>query len=268
MVNMKKHFSIALTCLLAAGLLYGCASTQETSTMQQSISMLHERQSNLERRFESVDAQAQRGGDLYARMDELQVRIGALNGRIEELEHRINQVARVQAQHPPVPAQPSSESAPPPASPPVSAPAPPAATTAPSSPPPPPPPVEKENPEKVQYDKAMQSFQQGKFDNARKELQQFLSKYPKSEFADNALFTVGECYYAEKKYSDAIETYQQVMDRYPRGNRVPHALLKQGSAFQAMGDNTAARILFERVVEKYPGTPQAQAAEKKLKQLP
>ncbi len=158
MVNMKNHFSIALTCLLAACLLYGCASTQETSTMQQSISMLHERQLNLERRFESVDAQAQRGGDLYARMDELQVRIGALNGRIEELEHRINQVARAQAQHPPAPAQPSSESAPPPASPPVSAPAPQAATTAP--PPPPPLPVEKENPEKVQYDKAMQSFQQ------------------------------------------------------------------------------------------------------------
>ena len=33
------------------------------------------------------------------------------------------------------------------------------------------------------------------------------------------------------------------------------------------GDTTAARIIFERLVEKYPGTPAAQAAEKKLKQL-
>jgi TolA-binding protein len=45
------------------------------------------------------------------------------------------------------------------------------------------------------------------------------------------------------------------------------ALFKQGTAFQQMGDSTAARILYERVVEKYPESPQAQAAQKKLRQL-
>ena len=53
----------------------------------------------------------------------------------------------------------------------------------------------------------------------------------------------------------------------PKGNRVPQALFKQGAAFQQMGDATAARILYERLVEKYPDSAQAQAAQKKLKQL-
>jgi tol-pal system protein YbgF len=117
------------------------------------------------------------------------------------------------------------------------------------------------------FDKASQMLQQGQYEGARKEFQSFLSKYPKSEWADNALYSVGECYLSEKKYQDAIESFQRVLDRYPKGNKVPHALLKQGAAFQQMGDATAARILYERLVEKYPGTPQAQVAEKKLKQM-
>jgi tol-pal system protein YbgF len=119
----------------------------------------------------------------------------------------------------------------------------------------------------VLYDRASQAFQQGQYDQARKEFQTFLNKYPKHEFADNALYSVGECHLAEKKYQEAVETFQQVLDRYPNGNKVPHALLKQGTAFQQMGDNTAARILYQRLASKYPGSPQAQIAEKKLKQM-
>jgi tol-pal system protein YbgF len=119
--------------------------------------------------------------------------------------------------------------------------------------------------EKAAYDKATQLFQQKQYAAARKEYQSFSAKYPKSELADNALFSAGECYLAEQKYQDAIEVFQQVVDRYPGGNRVPNALLKQGAAFEKLGDATAARILYERIAEKYPGTPQAQIAEKKLK---
>ena len=37
------------------------------------------------------------GGDLYARMEELQTRMRNLNGRIEELEHKLDLLQRSQA---------------------------------------------------------------------------------------------------------------------------------------------------------------------------
>lgn len=248
------RFAGILVLLCVVGTCGGCASTQETSTLQQSMTILYDRQEKMERRLEGFDAQSHKGGDLYARIEELQVRVGRLNGRIEELEHKIEQLSRAAASPPATAASPSPDhaSAPPPA------PVPPPAVT---------PPPERENPEKIQYEKAIRAYQSGKYEVARKEFQSFLSKYPKSELADNALFTVGECHFSEKRYQDAIEVYQQVLDQYPRGNKVPNALLKQGTAFQQLGDSTAARILYERLVEKYPGTPQAQAAEKKLKQM-
>lgn len=269
-----------IICLaVSAGLLSGCASTQETSTLEQSVAMLHERQNTLERKLENTEGLSQKSGELYSRIEELQMRVGRLNGKIEELEHKIEQLQRTPPAAAVAPAlveqaAPSAGNtlrdpvpAPPPAGvsqPPVTNVVPPRNVPSPGETQPVPPPAAQD---RADFDKAAQLQQQGKYEAARKEFQAFLSRYPKSDQADEALLNIGECYFAEKRYQDAIESYQQVMDKYPRGSRVPSALLKQGTAFQQIGDSTAARIIYERLMEKFPGTAQAQAAEKKLKQL-
>jgi len=253
----------------------GCASTSihEMNAIQQNISMLHERVQALERRVEGVDGESQKKADLYSRLEELQVKVGALNGRVEEQNYKIEQLSRSAASQPPSSAPSSAAAAAVVSTPSVTTPPPPPAQAPPTAAKPPSEPQpsitipEKVDQEKAQFDKASQAFQQGKFDTARKEYEGFLAKYPKSPLADGALYSIGECYFSEKRYQDAIEHYQQVIERYPKGSKVPQALLKQGTAFQQMGDATAARILYERLVEKYPNTPQAQAAQKKLKQL-
>lgn len=267
-------WGIVIVCIVAStGLLSGCASTQETSTLQQSVAMLHERQNNLERRLEGAEGLSQKGGELYSRVEELQMRVGKLNGKIEELEHKIDQLQRTPppaAPAVPAPAEPSPLSAgnairesAQPSSPQAQAviPAPP--RNAPTAPPEAAPAAQ----DRAAFDRASQFQQQGKYDAARREFQAFLSRYPKSELAEDALLNIGDGYFSEKHYQDAIESYQQVIDKYPRGGKVPSALLKQGTAFQQIGDSTAARIIYERLVEKFPGTTEAQAAEKKLKQL-
>ena len=272
-----------LVTLGVLGLLTGCASTSvhEMNALQQNISMLYERVQALERRVDGMDGQSQKRADLYSRLDELQLKLGALNGRIEEEDHKIEQLARVAASAPQSPAAPSSSTPTITTAPPTAAPGPAPVTGPTPVTSPPPPPVakttpapqpniaipEKDDPEKALFDKATQSFQQGQFDAARKDYQSFIAKYPKSQLADNALYSIGECYLSGKRYQDAVEVYQQVIERYPKGSKVPQALFKQGTAFQQMGDATAARILYERLVEKYPDSPQAQAAQKKLKQL-
>lgn len=255
----KYHQRTGQICLLllAATLCWGCATPQETANLQQSINILFDRVQKLENQVQGMQGTEQKA-DLYARMEELQVKIGSLSGQLEEQQRRISRLGTAA----PAAAPPSSSAAP--ASSYAAAPsaaAEPAAT----------PRIvikEEKNPEKAMYDNALQLYQQGKFLEARKEAKNFVDKYPNSDLADNALFLVGEAYYSEKSYKEAIESYQQLLDRYPKGNKVPSALLKQAGSFQKLGDATAARILYERIAESYPGTPQAQLAAKELKQLP
>lgn len=271
----RTGFRLIPVVLVVLCLHTGCASTSihEMNTIQQNLSMLHERVQALERRTDGMDGQSQKKADLYSRLEELQVKVGALNGRIEEQNHKIEQLTRTAASQPPAVAPsssgpPSTATMPPAAASPTVPPQTPPATAKPAPQPQPNITIpEKEDQEKALFDKASQSFQQGQFETARKEFQGFTSKYPKSQLADDALFSIGECYFSEKRYQDAVEIYQQVVEHYPKGNKVSQALLKQGTAFQQLGDATAARILYERLVEKYPDTPQAQAAQKKLKQL-
>ncbi len=182
-------------CMTIAWVCSGCASTQETSTLQQSVSMLYDRVYSLERRVQSSEGQGQRSADLYSRIEELQMKVGALNGRVEELQYRLDQVGRVQElSSPPAASGPGTLTPPPGSPPPLS-----------SLPPPVPAPgastkttvpeakvtlPESEDPEKVQFDKATQLFSQGKHESARKEYASFLSKYPKSSKAETALFNV------------------------------------------------------------------------------
>jgi tol-pal system protein YbgF len=262
-----------------AGLLAGCATTGETETIQQNLSILNERQAALEKRLQGAEGASQKGGDLYARLEEIQSRMRVLNGRLEELEHKFDQLQHAQAQAPQSAAPPSGpvvmEGAPPsqqpgrpqPQSPVVLAPAP-SETVRPR----PAAPEQAEAPagksaERIEFDEAAQLMQQKKYEAARKGFQGLVSKYPKSELTESALYEIGESYFLEKRYEDAIKAYQQVMDTYPKGAKVPSALLRQGMGWQQMGEATMARIIYTRLVEKYPGTSQAQAADKKLQQM-
>ena len=272
--------NVALVCF--AGLFAGCATTGETDTIQQNLSILNQRQATLETRLQSTEGASQKGGDLYARMEEIQARMRALNGKLEELEHRLDQLQRAQPSAAPAPAPqggaPSSgpvmmEAAPPssqsskPQPQVLLAPAPgetvrprPASPAQPAVP-------SGRNAEQMEFDGASQLMQQKKYDAARKEFQGFISKFPRSEQAESATYNIGECYFLEKRYEDAIKAYQQVLDTYPKGGKVPGALLRQGMGWQQMGETTMARIIYTRLVEKYPGTSQAQAADKKLQQM-
>ncbi len=274
-LQLSKYFVV----VLFAGLLAGCASTSETTTLQQNLSILNERQAALESRFQNVEGASQKGGDLYARIEELQTRMRNLNGKIEELEHKLDllqraQASAVQAPQPSTPSpgavvieqeQPQQQPQQQPGRPQ------PQTALAPSPPPVPPavPPSAAQNKssEQMEFDEGVQLMHQKKYEAARKQFQGFVSKFPKSDLGESAVYEIGESYFLEKHYEDAIKAYQQVLDKYPKGAKTASALLKQATGWQNMGETTMARIIYTRLVEKYPGTAQAQAAEKKLQQM-
>jgi len=117
------------------------------------------------------------------------------------------------------------------------------------------------------YTSGKQAFDEGQYEIARQKFIELLSRYPKSENADNAQFWIGEIYYREKMYTNAILEYQKVIENYPDGNKVPASLLKQGLSFYNMGgqdDLTNARFFLQEVVNKYPASNEAKIARGKL----
>jgi tol-pal system protein YbgF len=246
--------------MLLVCLCWGCASPQDMANLQQSINILFDRVNKLEERMQGMGGQDQRSAELFARIEEMQVKLGGLSGRVEELQRQVDRSAAAE-----LTASPSSYDRP--SAPTVSAPqaAPGSSARQPETPK-----IviqEEPDPEKAMYNSALKVYQDGNYVEARREAQSFISRYPKSDLADNALFLIGEAYYSEKSYKEAIESYQQLLDRYPKANKVPSALQKQAASFKQLGDTTAARILYERLLQTYPGTPQAQIAEKELQQL-
>ena len=117
------------------------------------------------------------------------------------------------------------------------------------------------------YKKAYDLYSKGNIDEAQREFKQFLEAYPKSKYAENAHFWLGECFFSQKKYEDAILEYDEVIKKYPKGNKVPDSLYRQGMAFLEMKDTTNAKLILKEVVRRFPQTDQATRARKKLKEL-
>lgn len=122
-------------------------------------------------------------------------------------------------------------------------------------------------PDKKLYELNLSLYHGGKYEEAIAGFKNFLSKYPKSNLADNAQFWVGECYMSLGKYEQAILAYQDVMKKYGKGNKVPGSMLRQAIAFYEIKDKTSAKLLLKKLIKRYPKSKEAAIAKKKLKTI-
>jgi len=120
---------------------------------------------------------------------------------------------------------------------------------------------------KKDYDEAWRLVERKDFRAAIPRFREFLKKYSNSDFADNAQYWLGECYYGLKEYDQAILEFDAVRRKYPKGDKVPAALLKQGFAFAELGDKVDARLILQELADRYPQSEEAAKAKQKLKTL-
>lgn len=119
----------------------------------------------------------------------------------------------------------------------------------------------------VLYDLARKDMEAGNYALALGEFSQVLDTFPQSEFADNACYWLGECYYAQKDFPKATEAFQRLLKDYPQGDKVPDALLKLGYALAEQKDQAKAAAALRELIAKYPDSPGAKLAKEKLKAL-
>ncbi len=117
------------------------------------------------------------------------------------------------------------------------------------------------------YKMAYQEYTQRNYQGAIGHFQEFLSYYPSSALANNALYWIGESYYDQGNLPKAISTFLGVVDRFPQGSKAPDALLKVGISHVKLREPQKAKELFTRVMDEYPFSDAAKEAKVRLDQM-
>lgn len=114
------------------------------------------------------------------------------------------------------------------------------------------------------YNAAYLDLSKGNHQLALQGFQQFLTKFPQSDLADNAQYWMGEVYYAKKDNQKAIEEFKKVIENFPKADKVAAAFLKIGYCYFNLGDQTTGKKYLRIVVERFPNSEEARLARSRL----
>ena len=117
------------------------------------------------------------------------------------------------------------------------------------------------------YRNALVLFGKNRWADARNVFQQVFDAEPNGELADNALYWIGETYYAAGDYPNAMRLYTRVVKDYANENKAPDALFKLGLAYAKTGDLGMARKTFEETMKRYPYATAAASAKAELSRI-
>lgn len=89
------------------------------------------------------------------------------------------------------------------------------------------------------------------------DLTSFVAKYPKSKYADDALYELGNTYVTEKQTANAIKAYDRLVAEYKTSSYVSKALMREALIYYNAEQDDKALAKFKDVVAKFPNTPEA-----------
>lgn len=121
--------------------------------------------------------------------------------------------------------------------------------------------------EQVMYQRALDGLKASRYDQAIGDFQIFLASYPKSEYAANAQYWLGEANYVTRRYDAAAIHFKKAIDNYPASTKLADAMLKLGFAYYELGDREQARKTLNDVVVRYPGATAARLATERLQKM-
>ena len=117
------------------------------------------------------------------------------------------------------------------------------------------------------YDTAWSDYTNGQWELAIQGFEAYVKAFPRSEFADDAQFYVGQTYYADGAFEEAVKAFEQTLLNYPNGDIVPEVSYKRGLALDRLGETERARQAFQSVVENHPDSSMATLSQQALDRL-
>ncbi len=110
------------------------------------------------------------------------------------------------------------------------------------------------------FHKAYRAYSNKNFTVALEMFSMFVKEYPGNEYADNAMYWKGECFFGQGKMLKAIGEYERLLRRYPRSEKTASTLYRIGFIYDKLHDRQRAREYYFKVVEVHPGTQAARKA--------
>lgn len=117
------------------------------------------------------------------------------------------------------------------------------------------------------YRQAIMLFGRGRHADARRAFQAVFESDAAGDLADNALFWIGETYYAAGDYTNAVKNYTRVVNEFSDQNKAPDAMFKIALAQERTGDLALARRTLQQVIERYPYSSTASSAKAELQRI-
>ncbi|HLK21624.1 MAG TPA: tol-pal system protein YbgF [Bryobacteraceae bacterium] len=117
------------------------------------------------------------------------------------------------------------------------------------------------------YTNAYRDYKGGKYDLALQEFNDYLKYFPKTDFAPNAQFYLGDIYYRKGDYENAVPAFDALLEQYSENAKTADAHYMKGMSLRKMERRDAAAKEFREVVSKYPDSEVAANAREQLKMM-
>jgi tol-pal system protein YbgF len=113
-------------------------------------------------------------------------------------------------------------------------------------------------PAETMYNTARQDYVGGKYDLAVQGFNDYLKYYGNTSFAPNAQFYIAMIHFAQGNYENAVKEFDMVLEKYPDNNKTADSLLYKGRALVKMpGHKTEGANEFMEVIKRYPKSDQS-----------
>lgn len=117
------------------------------------------------------------------------------------------------------------------------------------------------------FRQAREDYDKGSYELAIAGFQNYIKQFPDASQVDEAMYYVGESYYAQKQYDKAVESYSKLIKTYPKSGKLPAAKLKMGLCYLNEKNTPKAKEYLHKVIKDHPHSKEAAIAKKRLSKL-
>ena len=117
------------------------------------------------------------------------------------------------------------------------------------------------------YDMAWADYTAGSYDLAIEGFTSYVRSFPRSEFADNAQYDIGESYFQRGRLAEAVEAFGRVISTYPKSDVVGQAYYKRGMSYERLNQPDRAREAYDFLIKTAPDSDAGRLAKQRLDAL-
>jgi TolA-binding protein len=102
------------------------------------------------------------------------------------------------------------------------------------------------------YENANRDRNGGKLDLALQEYTDYLRWYGNTDLAPNAQYYIAWIHASQNDYNNAVREYDAVLEKYPDNNKTADAMYGKGIALTRMGRRTDGAREFQELIKRFP----------------